>query len=204
MKPSVHTMHELTKTVPLQEEQLNLYTAVLFVHAIAVLVLTAALTLEAWILLQLRRTMRPSDAQPWIGTMQPVAIAAITSLVVIYVTGAYLTESLHSWAFAWPRLAVLEILLFALFGAMTGRRMRAIRRHSAGEQMTPSEWNALTSSPFLKVSLSTRIWIVMGTILLTAAKPNLRESLLIVACSLIFGLLFSFTSFGQHSAVSTS
>jgi len=183
---------------------MNLYTAVLFVHAVAVLVLTAALTLEAWILLQLRRTMRPSDAQPWIGTMQPVAIAAITSLVVIYVTGAYLTESLHSWAYAWPRLAVLEIVLFAILGAMTGRRMRAIRRHSANEQMNPSEWNALTSSPFLKVSLSTRIWIVMGTILLTAAKPNLRESLLIVAGSLILGLLFSFVSFGRRSVVSTA
>lgn len=70
---------------------MNLYTAVLFVHAVAVLVLTAALTLEAWILLQLRRTVRPSDVEPWMGTMQPVAIAAITSLVIIYATGAYLT-----------------------------------------------------------------------------------------------------------------
>lgn len=183
---------------------MNLYTAVLFVHAVAVLVLTAALTLEAWILHQLRRTMRPSDVLPWTGTMQPVAIAAITSLVIIYVTGAYLTESLHSWAFAWPRLAVLEIVLFALFGAMSGRCMRAIRRNAASEQMNLSEWSALTSSSFLKISLSTRIWIVMGTILLTAAKPHLRESLFIVACTLIFGLLFSFVSFAQRSAVSTA
>jgi hypothetical protein len=183
---------------------MNLYIAVLFVHAAAVLVLTAALTLEAWILLHLRRTTRPSDVQPWIGTMQPVAIASITSLVIIYVTGAYLTESLHSWAFAWPRLAVAEIVLFALLGAITGRRMRTIRRNVTSEPLNPSEWNAQTHSPFLKVSLSTRIWIVMGTILLTAAKPDLRESLLIVACSLIFGLLFSFVSFGQRSAVSTA
>lgn len=183
---------------------MNLYAAVLFVHAVAVLVLTAALTLEAWVLFQLRRTLRPSEVHPWIGTMQPVAIAAITSLVIIYVTGAYLTESLHSWAFAWPRLAVLEIVLFALLGAMTGQRMRSIRRNAANEQINPSEWRALTGSPFLKISLSTRIWIVMGTIMLTAAKPDLRESLLIVACTLIFGLLFSFISFGQRSAVSTS
>jgi hypothetical protein len=182
---------------------MNLYTAVLFVHAVAVLVLTAALTLEAWILLQLRRTMRPTGVRPWIGTMQPVAIAAIISLVIIYVTGAYLTESLHSWAFAWPRFAVLEIVIFALLGAMTGRRMRAIRRNAASETLNPSEWNVQTHSRFLKVSLSTRIWIVMGTILLTAAKPDLRESLLIVACSLIFGLAFSFVSFGQRSAAST-
>ncbi|MGA7523594.1 MAG: hypothetical protein WBW84_14170 [Acidobacteriaceae bacterium] len=183
---------------------MNLYTAVLFVHAVAVLVLTAALTLEAWILLQLRRTMRPSHVQPWIGTMQPVAIAAITSLVIICVTGAYLTESLHSWAFAWPRAAVLEIVLFALLGAISGRRTRAIRRNAASELLNPSEWNAQTHSPFLKASLSTRIWIVMGTILLTAAKPDLRESVLIVACSLILGLLFSFISFGERSAVSTA
>lgn len=183
---------------------MNLYTAILFVHAIAVLVLTAALTLEAWILLQLRRSQRPSDAQLWIRTMQPIAIAAITSLVVIYVTGAWLTESLHSWAFAWPRLAVLEIVLFALLGAFSGRRLRAIRRRFTSEQMNLSEWTALTRSLSLKVSLSTRIWIVMGTILLTAAKPNLRDSLLIVACSLIFGLLFSFISLGQGSAVSTA
>jgi hypothetical protein len=58
--------------------------------------------------------------------------------------------------------------------------------------------------PFVKVSLSTRIWIVMGTILLTAAKPALRESLLSVAGSLILGQLFSFVSFGRRSVVSTA
>lgn len=35
-----------------------------------------------------------------------------------------------------------------------------------------------------------------------AAKPNLRESLVILACSLIFGLLFSFVSFGPCQMVS--
>jgi hypothetical protein len=40
---------------------MNLYTAILFVHAIAVLVLTAALTMEAWILMQFRRMVRPGQ-----------------------------------------------------------------------------------------------------------------------------------------------
>ena len=183
---------------------MNLYTAILFVHAVAVLVLTASLTLEAWILIQFRRTANPSDVQPWFETMQPVAIAAIASLVIIYVTGAYLTESLHSWGFAWPRLAVLEIVLYAILGAITGRRMRAIRRNAASKQINPSQWAAQTRSPVLKVSLSARIWIVMGTILLTAAKPDLRSSLIVVGCSLIFGLLFSLVSFGRRSAVSAA
>ena len=183
---------------------MSVYTAILFVHAVAVLVLTAALTLEAWTLLQLRRALHPSDVQPWIGMMRPVAIAAITSLVIIYVTGAYLTESLHSWSFAWPRLAVLAIVIFALLGAITGRRMRKVRSSVASESVNPAEWHAVTRSAFLKVSLSTRIWIVMGTMLLTADKPNLRGSLLILASSLIFGLLFSCVSFGRRSPVSTA
>jgi len=124
--------------------------------------------------------------------------------MIIYATGTWPTERMRWWAYAWPRFAVLEIVLFALFGAMSGRRMRAIRRYAASGKANPPEWNALTQSASLKASLSTRIWIVMGTILLTAAKPNLRESLLIVASSLIFGLSFSFISLGQRSAVSTA
>ncbi|MGC1871457.1 MAG: hypothetical protein WA700_10910 [Acidobacteriaceae bacterium] len=183
---------------------MNLYTAVLFVHAIAVLVLTAALTMEAWTLLQLRRAASPSEVQPWTEATQSIAIAAIASLVIIYATGAWLTASLRSWAYAWPRLAVLEIVLFALLGAFSGVRMRAIRRCAASEKVNLPEWNALTQSVFLKVSLSTRIWIVIGTVLLTAAKPGLRESLVIVVSSLILGLLFSFVSFGSRSAISTA
>lgn len=183
---------------------MNLYVLVLFVHAVAVLALTASLTLEAWILFQLRRTMRPADIQVWIATMQPVAIGAITSLVIIYGTGAYLTESLHSWAYAWPRLAVLEIVIFALLGAITGRLMRAIRRNAASEQINRSQWSAQTRNPFLKVSLNTRISIVMGTILLTAAKPGLTESLIVVVGSLICGPMLSFVSFGHRSPVTAS
>ena len=181
---------------------MNLYAAVLFVHAIAVLLLTAALTMEAWVLMQLRRSPHPSDARLWTGALQSIPVAAIGSLVTIYATGAYLTESLRASKYAWPRMAVLEVVLFALLGIMTGRRMRAIRRYISVEQTDRAAWNALTQSTFLKISLSTRVWIVMGTILLTAAKPGLRESLIIVAGSLVLGLISSFASFGRRSVVS--
>lgn len=114
--------------------------------------------------------------------------------------GAHLTESLRAWEYAWARLAVLEILPFVLFGALTGLRMRAIRRHALGNKAT-SQWSALTQSPFFKISLGARIWIVLGTILLTVTKPGLQESLVIVAGSLVLGLLFSLVSFGRRSVL---
>lgn len=182
---------------------MKLYPAILFIHAIAVLALTATLTIESLQLAQLRRTARPSDARIWIGAVPAIAIAAVSSLVTILLTGGYLSKSLGATGFAWSRFAVMDTIIFALFGVLSGSRLRAIRRLSSETRVSVSEWRTATQSAFLKLSLSTRIWIVMGTILLTAAKPNLRETLLIVACSLVLGLLFSFVPFGRRSAVST-
>jgi hypothetical protein len=183
---------------------LNLYTAILFVHAISVLVITAALTMEAWMLFLLRRTVHPDDAQSLTPIVPLIGISAIGSLVIIYATGAYLTESLNSWEFAWPRFAVGEILLYALFGALTGKQLRKISRYSTPDNKSHQpEWISLTRSSFLKISLSTRIWIVLGTILLTAAKPPLLESLAIVGGSLICGFAFSLVSFPQKATSGT-
>lgn len=183
---------------------MSLYTAVLVLHAIAVLVLTAALTMETWTLLQIRRVTYKGDGHPMIGVTQTVAIAAPCSLFIILVTGANLTESLRSWGFAWPRLAVVDVVLFGLFGGLSGRRMRAIERFSAGDNCVQSVWDELTHSAFLKLSLSIRIWIVLGAILLTAAKPGLGESLAVVSGALICGMLFSFVSFERRGVPLTA
>jgi len=152
--------------------------------------------MEAWMLIQLRRTVHPDDAQSLTSIVPLIGISAIGSLVIIYATGAYLTETLNAWEFAWPRFAVGEILLYALFGALTGKQLRKISRYSTPDNKSHQpEWISLTRSSFLKMSLSTRIWIVLGTILLTAAKPPLLESLAIVGGSLICGFAFSFISF---------
>jgi hypothetical protein len=164
---------------------MKLDPAILFIHAIAVLALTGTLTMESLLLAHLRRTVRPSDARIWIGAVPAFAIAAVSSLVTILITGGYLSKSLGATGFAWSRFAVADTIIIALFGLFSGLRLRAIRRNSGERSVGEPEWRTLTQSAFLKFSLSTRIWIVMGTILLTAAKPDLRESLLIVACSLI-------------------
>jgi hypothetical protein len=131
-------------------------------------------------------------------------VASITSLVIVYVTGAYLTESLRAWEFAWPRFAVLEIILFAVLGALTGRRLRAIRRLCNSASEMEFERSAGLRSPLLKLSLNLRIWIVIGTILLTAAKPEFAESLGIVVASVLLGWISSLGTLGRRGATSTA
>jgi hypothetical protein len=182
---------------------MTIYTGILFVHAIAVLVLTAGLTVESWMLFQLRRADSAVEARSWTAPIPGLTVASISSLVIVYVTGAYLTESLSAWEFAWPRLAVLEIVLFAIFGALTGRRLRAIRRLCNSERGDESKLSGWLRSPLLKISLNIRIWIVVGTILLTAAKPGLIESLCVVVASFLLGWLSSLVTLGRKRAAST-
>jgi hypothetical protein len=177
---------------------MTIYTAILFVHAVVVLVLTAGLSIEAWMLFQLRRATSPSEIRPWTGPVPGLAVASIASLIIVFVTGAYLTESLRAWDFAWPRFAVLGIVLFALFGALTGSRLRAVRRLCAAAENNGSELAGRVQSPFFKISLSIRIWIVVGTTLITAAKPGLKESLGIIVTSLVLGVVTAFLSFGRR------
>jgi hypothetical protein len=179
------------------------YTGILFVHAIAVLVLTAGLAIEAWMLFQLRRAESAAEVRSWTAPIPGISVASISSLVIVYATGAYLTQSLGAWQFAWPKFAVLEIVLFALFGALTGRRLRAIRRLCNSVTGGESELNGWLRNPLLKISLSIRIWIVVGTILLTAAKPGLTESLSIVLTSLVLGCASSLVTRGRKPEVST-
>src|ERR1035438_3651645 len=183
---------------------MTLYAVVLFVHAIAVLVLTAGLSIEAWMLFQLRRASSPSEIRPWTAPVPGLAVASIASLIVVFVTGAYLTQRLLAWDFPWPRFAVLEIVLFALFGALTGSRLRAVRRLCAATENNGSELVRRVTSPFLKVSLSIRIWIVVGTTLITAAKPGRGESLGIVVTSLFLGMASALVPFGRRTANSTA
>lgn len=182
---------------------MSMYIGVLFIHAIAVLVLTAGLTVEAWMLFLLRRAFSLGEARSWTAPLPWLTAASISSLIVVYLTGAYLTESLKAWEFSWPRLAVLGIVLFAVFGALTGRRLRAIRRLCNGVRDNESELQGYLRNPWLKTSLTVRIWIVMGTVLLTAAKPGFFESLSIVAASLVLGGITSLVTFGRNGTIAT-
>lgn len=179
---------------------MTVYTAVLFVHVVAVLALTAALAVEAWMLLQMRRSASLNEIRLWTVPLPGLGLAAIISLAVLYATGAFLTERLGAWDLAWPRFAVLEVVLFALFGALTGRRLRTIRRLCATFNNKGSEVMNHVLSPFLKISLSIRVWVVIGTVLLMAAKPGLKESLSIVLLSLVLGSISALLPFGESAS----
>ncbi|MEZ2348846.1 hypothetical protein [Terriglobus sp. RCC_193] len=151
-------------------------------------------------LFQLRRASNSAEVRSWTAPVPVLTAASIGSLVMVYVTGAYLTESLRAWELAWPRFAVLEIILFAGLGALTGRRLRAIRRLCNSVAEKESALKTRLRSPLLKILLNIRIWIVIGTLLLMAAKPGFSESLSIVVASVLLGWVSSLVTFRRWGA----
>ncbi len=58
---------------------------------------------------------------------------------------------------AWPKVTIGALLLIAPLGAVTGRRMRAIRRACSDAKAINSELLSRLQDPFLKISLGIRI-----------------------------------------------
>src|SRR5258708_22474945 len=92
---------------------------------------------------------------------------------------------MSAWTLAWPKVALAVLILIGILGAVTSRRIRALRRGSAPDE---SEFFRRREGPILKISLSVRIALVFAAVLLMNAKPQFRESLSIVGAARVFGL----------------
>src|SRR5258708_7673128 len=159
---------------------MTVYSLILFIHVTAVLALVAAMALEALSLFHLRRAATLTEVRVWIDPAPALPLATTSSLLLVLFSGIYLTIRLSAFGAAWPRVTIAAMLLIAPFGAIATHRMRAIRRASATGTMISPDVRHRLQNPFLKVSLGIRIAVILGIVLLMAAKPQLWPSVGIV------------------------
>jgi hypothetical protein len=176
------------------------YSAVLFVHVVSAMGVFAALSLEAVGLVHLRRATTASEARLWIEFAPGLTALAIGSLVFLLLSGIFMTAQMGGWSHAWPRVALGALILIGPLGAVTGRRMRAIRGACPASHPNDSVLIGKLRDPFLKFSMNIRIALVLGIVLLMTAKPELRESLGIVVSSVFLG--FVSTVFSRRDTAS--
>jgi hypothetical protein len=168
---------------------MTFYSAVLFVHVVSALGVFAALSLEAVGLVHLRRATTAGEAHLWIEFAPGLPALAIGSLVLLLLSGIFMTAQMAGWMLAWPRVAMGALILIGPLGAITGRRMRAIRAACAANKPNESDLLRKLRDPFLKFSMNIRIALVLGIVLLMTAKPELRESLGVVVSSVFLGFV---------------
>lgn len=180
---------------------MTLYSIVLFLHVATVLGLFANLSFEVLALFHLRRASDLGDVRRWIDPVPGIPLMAIGSIFVVLFSGIYLAMRMSAFGLAWPKVALVALLLIASFGGLTGKRMRAIRRSSGEASTMKSELLRGLQDPFLKISLGIRIAVFFGIVLLMAAKPDLWQSIIIAVCSVILGLLLALLAWRQTGPV---
>src|ERR1700704_2684653 len=180
---------------------MTLRSLVLFVHVTAVLTMFAALSFEALSLFELRRASTLTELRRWIDPLPHLPSLARGSLFLVSLSGAYLTVRMSAFELAWPKVAVGALLLIAPLGALTGWRLRAIRRASVETKAINSDLTSRLQDPFLKVSLSIRLSLLLGILLLMSAKPDLWESIAIVGISVVVGFLLSLPAWGRGGSL---
>ena len=184
---------------------MSLYSLVLIVHVTAVLVLCAALSIEALSLFHLRRASTLAEAQPWIQPLPKLSLFLATSGLLILFSGVYLVFVESALRQAWPKVAVAALLVLAPLGPMSGWRMRAIREAFKSAKVISPELLDQLQDTFLKLSLAIRISVFLGIFLLVSLKATLWGSISILGASVILGLASSaITSQGGASVPTRS
>ena len=168
---------------------MTLYSIILFLHVAAVLGLFASLSFEILSLFHLRQAPDLGEVRRWIDPLPGIPVVAMASIFVVLFSGIYLAVRMSAFDLAWPKVAIIALLLIAPFGALTGKRMRAIRCGAAEATRMKPELLKRLQDPFLKISLGLRIAVFFGIVLLMAAKPDLWQSVGILVCSAVLGLV---------------
>ena|SRR5215469_13559659 len=179
---------------------MTLYSVMLFVHVVTALGVFAALALEAASLFRLRQSATSEQAQAWMDLVPGLPQMTMSTFLLLLLSGFYLTAQMSGWSLAWPKLAVAALVLVGPFGAISGRRMRAIRNILRTSDPNQSELVGKLQDPYLKFSLSLRISLVLGIVLLMTAKPGMTESLSILGVFAVVGLVLAFLPWRRGAA----
>jgi hypothetical protein len=168
---------------------MTIYSVVLFLHVTAALGLGAALGIEWTGTLRLRAAATPAEARGWAGALRPLRMIGMPSLLVLLLSGGYMTAT--TWGpRPWISTALLALVLLGILGGgVTGRRMRAL-----GAALRPERdrFDAATRrrllDPALLVSLYLRSTTLAAIILLMTVRPGWIGSAAVLAGAIVLGL----------------
>lgn len=182
---------------------MSFYAFVLFLHLAAVLALFACLSFETLSLFRLRRTTSVAEVRLWIDPVPRLPLWTGGSALAIFISGSYLAMRMSAFGQAWIGLTIIALLLIAPLGALTSKRMRAIRQAVASASMMESEIYSRLDDVLLKISLGSRIFIFVAIVLLMTAKPEMLQSVCIVAISVLLGLFSPLLFWRRRTLMST-
>jgi hypothetical protein len=180
-----------------QEAYMTFYALILFLHVVAAIGIFVALALEAFSIVSFRKATGAADVRVAIAALRSVPVLFGVSGALVLLTGGYLAARIGSAGLSWtvPSLVTL-VVIGALGGALSGRRLRMIRAiQLEGAGPVPSGLRALLQDPLLVASLRIRLALALGIVYLMVAKTPLAPTLLVLAVAAVAGLVLGALAF---------
>ena len=165
-----------------------LYQIALFMHVVGAQMLSAALGVDWLCVAGLRKARTIEMAKNSMSTFEKLIPTVFIALFLILVTGIYLTVTAWRWS-DWIIATFVAIVLIAVFGAMAGRKIKAMTEMARHEsKITPALLRLLTDGSLL-LSLRIRTALFLGIVYLMTARPEMKGSLITLVVCLVVGLL---------------
>jgi hypothetical protein len=170
---------------------MNVYAIVLFLHVLGAIGLFVGLALEGFVLARLRASGTTGDARFFVGAWHRLKRVYIPSFAGVFLGGLYLASIVGNRATMWLAVSLGGFLLImAVGGLITGRRMGALRKLVAADT-PPAAFQtvaAATQAKALLVGYGVRLGLATGIVFLMTTKPDLAVSLAALAVAAVAGV----------------
>lgn len=181
---------------------MNLYLAVLFAHIVATLGFFFGLGTE-WLMVRvLRKATSAAEARIWIALWPKLFGLTVASAVLLVGSGVWLAARTTLWSQGWIQVTWVSLLLIAPLSALGGRQMRAIRSSITTGKNEFAVLRRRANSMALSLSISCRMAVSLGIVMLMTTKPNLIESVVALAVAASVGLVHGIATRNGNLAAS--
>jgi len=178
-----------------KESVMSIYNIVLFVHVIGAIGYFLGIGIWLFILVGLRRSQHVEQVRALIHLNDLSAPFGAASAVILLAAGLYLALTAWSLLTGWILVALISlILIIPTTAALIAPRRSALVKQLAREAPDGAISLALSQrihDPVLLATVCAVAVLLLGLVFLMTTKPELADSLIVMAVALVLGLASS-------------
>ena len=180
------------------------YKIALFLHITGALLLVAAMSLEWLGVFNLRKSDSAENIRESIKLYSTISKAGGVSMILILFPGIYMMSAWRDNA-SWIIIGFVGlILLGAIGGIITGRKMRGLKKMLSGNKVESIIIKSgLPINSFL-FSIKIRTMILFGVVFMMSVKPDMIGSLITLAVAILLGIIPLRSKSGEKALNKTS
>lgn len=170
------------------------YEIALFLHIVGTVGMFAGIGTSIGVLHFAKRARDVASVRALMALGAPAGRAIPLFSLLVLGSGAYMVEDVWDWDRPWIYVSLVAFfILFAMGPLINAQRMKAIGMEAgrSQEESVPPSLRAKLDDPILATSERTMTLATIGIIYVMTTKPELGDSLVAMAISVVAGLLLS-------------